>query len=290
MLKLYKMLLYLKIITETYFKEKYNTMNVATTIPRYDKNQILVIDNKEIKLIDHLKEIRSQKKITKKFISNLIKHNDYWYSQIERDGKKGDDNRQRTIYRTDLVNVISIIKYNAISSKDLEILKSKSEVYLDKIIKAIPLKESIKSLDLYQLDHIRTSEEQNRLLDSLLNTQEKILRRTFESLNDNKSKDLFLDALKNTNLALKIDPLFIIYLMGLPYADFLYEAKQEEIYSLFRDIISTIDNITQDTLNNDIKTASEYLGKIRKKIVEYTGKEFMDGEKKNYIINPSDKW
>ena len=34
-------------------------MNVATTIPRYNKNQILVIDNKEIKLIDHLKEIRS---------------------------------------------------------------------------------------------------------------------------------------------------------------------------------------------------------------------------------------
>ena len=93
-------------------------MNVATTIPRYDKNQILVIDNKEIKLIDHLKEIRSQKKITKKFISNLIKHNDYWYSQIERDGKNGDDNRQRTIYRTDLVNVISIIQYDATSQKN----------------------------------------------------------------------------------------------------------------------------------------------------------------------------
>lgn len=43
MLKLYKLLLYLIITTETYFKEKYNTMNVATTIPRYDKNQILVM-------------------------------------------------------------------------------------------------------------------------------------------------------------------------------------------------------------------------------------------------------
>lgn len=265
-------------------------MNVATTIPRYDKNQILVIDNREIKLIDYLKEIRSHKKITKKFISNLIKHNDYWYSQIERDGKNGDDNRQRTIYKTDLVNIISIIQYDATSSKELELFKSKSEVYLDKIIKALPLKESIKSLDLYQLDHIRTSEEQNRLLDSLLNTQEKILRKTFESLRDNKSKDLILDALKNTNLALKIDPLFIIYLMGLPYADFLYESKQEEIYSLFRDIISTIDNITQNNSTNDIKTAPEYLRKIQKKIIEYTGKTFMDGEKKNYIANPPDEW
>lgn len=290
MLKLYKILLYLKIITKTHFKEKYNTMNVATTIPRYDKNQILVIDNREIKLIDYLKEIRSHKKITKKFISNLIKHNDYWYSQIERDGKNGDDNRQRTIYKTDLVNIISIIQYDAISSKELELFKSKSEVYLDKIIKALPLKESIKSLDLYQLDHIRTSEEQNRLLDSLLNTQEKILRKTFESLRDNKSKDLILDALKNTNLALKIDPLFIIYLMGLPYADFLYESKQEEIYSLLRDIISTIDNITQNNSTNDIKTAPEYLRKIQKKIIEYTGKTFMDGEKKNYIANPPDEW
>lgn len=262
-------------------------MNVATTIPRYNKNQILIIDNKEIKLIDYLKEIRSQKRITKKFISNLIKHNDYWYSQIERDGKNGDDNRQRTIYRTDLVNVVSIIQYDASSSKELELFKSKSEVFLDKIIKAVPLKESIKSLDLYQLDHIRTPDEQYKLLDSLLTTQNKILRKTFESLNDGKARDCFLDALKNTNLSLKIDPLFIIYLMGLPYADFLYESKQEELYSLFRDIISVMDKITQD---DEIKTPSEYLDSIRKKIINYSGKDFMDGQKKNYIVNPPDKW
>lgn len=59
---------------------------------------------------------------------------------------------------------------------------------------------------------------------------------------------------------------------------------------LFRDIISTIDNITQNNSTNDIKTAPEYLSKIRKKIVEYTGKEFMDGKKKKYTVNPPEQW
>ena len=32
-------------------------MAIATPIPRYDKTQLLLIDGKEIKLIDHLKEL-----------------------------------------------------------------------------------------------------------------------------------------------------------------------------------------------------------------------------------------
>ena len=114
-------------------------MAIATPIPRYDKTQLLLIDGKEIKLIDHLKELRQKNKITKKKISNLVKKNDYWYSQVERNGKKGDDNRQRTIYKPDLINIISIVKYNAQSSAELDAFREKSEIYLTKIIKATPL-------------------------------------------------------------------------------------------------------------------------------------------------------
>lgn len=264
----------------------YNTMSIATTIPRYDKNQIIIINDTEIRLIDHLKESRINRKITKKKISNLIKHNDYWYSQVERDGKNGDDNRQRTIYRNDLVDVISIVQYNASSSQDLELLRSKSEVYLDKIIKALPLKESIKKLELYQLFQTRTNEQQYKLLDSLLSTHEQLLRNTFESLYSRDDRDNFLDAMKNTNLALKIDPLFIVFLMGLPYSDFLYEAKQEKIFSLFHDIINIMDTFTTDN-NANLKTSADYLGIIQNKIIEYTGKTFVEGKKKNFILNES---
>ena len=82
--------------------------------------------------------MRQKNKITKKKISNLVKKNDYWYSQVERNGKKGDDNRQRTIYKPDLINIISIVKYNAQSSAELDAFREKSEIYLTKIIKATP--------------------------------------------------------------------------------------------------------------------------------------------------------
>ena len=64
-------------------------MATLASLLRYNKNQIIIIiDTQEIRLIDHLKELRIARKITKKKISNLVQQNDYWYSQIERDGKK----------------------------------------------------------------------------------------------------------------------------------------------------------------------------------------------------------
>jgi len=66
-----------------------NTMSDLPFTTRYNKNQLLFIDEQEITLIDYLSKLRTSKKITKKKISNMIKHNDYWYSQIERNGKNG---------------------------------------------------------------------------------------------------------------------------------------------------------------------------------------------------------
>lgn len=230
----------------------------VTPIQRYNKNQILIIDEKEVKLIDHLKELRISKKITKKKISNLVKQNDYWYSQVERDGKKGDDARQKTIYKPDLINIISIVKYDAKTSLELEQLKDKSEVYLDKIMGAVPVSGSVRRMPFFAMHNDRTPEEQKRLLDSMLASIDKQLRKAFDSLSDPTDKDNLLNCLKNFNACLKIDPLFMIFLTGLPYMNFLYESKQEELFSMLRDVMKTMDSLEQSLDDKDFDSAKQF--------------------------------
>ena len=224
------------------FSERIDTMKVATTMPRYDKFQRLLINDQEITLIDHLKQLREANKITKKKISNLIKNNDSWYSQVERNGKNGDDHRQRTIYRNDLIDIISIVKYDAQSTADLHTFLSKSEAYLDKIIKAIPITGSEKKLELYQLYPLRTDEEQQRFFASLLSSINKQIKIAFNS-GTRRDRDTLLDCLKNMNASLKIDPIFLIMLCGQPFANFLYESTQKEIQDLLSSISKKIEEI-----------------------------------------------
>jgi hypothetical protein len=245
-------------------------MDIITTDPRYEKNQLLIINNQEITLINHLKELRTQKKITKKKISNLIKHNDFWYSQVERSGKNGDDNRQKTIYRTDLVDVISIIYYDARTTDALIENRSKSEVYLDKVIKARPIHSSVKPLESRDLLRKRTPDEQNRFFETQLNILNTTLQNIFNLFSPEFERDRFLDALKNVNRCLKIDPTFLLYLMELPISDFLYEAKQEQIYSLIRDIAATTDDFIS---NNDPQAIHEYTSSILHKVEKYVGEK-----------------
>lgn len=207
-------------------------MAVATPIPRYDKTQLLLIDGKEIRLIDHLQELRIEKGITKKKISNLIKHNDYWYSQVERNGKNGDDNRQRTIYKPDLINIIAIVKYGAQTASDLNEFHNKSEIYLNKIIKALPLKESTKKLKWYDIHNNRSPEEQERLFSSLLATHEKLLRQAFDDLEGNGDRDNYLNCLKNINTSLRID--LCLYCSFLVFHMQIFCMKpNKKIYMLF---------------------------------------------------------
>lgn len=262
-------------------------LSIPYRIPRYNKNQLIFIDNKEISLIDHIKELRQKNKITKKKISNLVKHNDYWYSQVERNGKKGDDNRQKTIYRDDLINVISIVKFNANSYNDLEKYKIDSEHYLDEIMTPVPLENSFRPLELYELfKGQRTPEEQDKLYAKLINCIENTLKQSYLSLNQ-LQRDVYLDALKNLNLSLKIDPAFIIGIIGLPYADFLYSAKKEEILDFFHDITNLIENIDQ-FINydnkNDSETVYKYIEPIIKKIIEYTNNNSYDDDKNKKIV------
>lgn len=224
-------------------------MAIATRIPRYNKSQKLYIDETETTLIEHLKKLRTENKITKKRISNIVKQNDTWYSQIERSGKNGDDNRQKTIYRPDLINIISIVKYGANSISELGEFHDKSEVYLDKIIKAVPLEESLELLEWYEINNSRTPSEQENLFESLMKSINKSIRQTYTHL-PLKEKDNFLNQLKEINASLKIDACFLISLAGLPFSEFLYEADQNRIDQLIKDILEITDKIANCKSDN----------------------------------------
>ena len=241
---------------------------IITTIPRYDKNQYVIVDNEEKKLIDYLKKLRTEKKITKKKISNLIKHNDYWYSQVERDGKNGDDNRQKTIYRNDLIDIICILYYDSTTSDEIIQNRSKSEIYIDKILKADILQGSTKPVLNSNIYRCRTPQEQNKLFDSLQNSLIKLLHDIFNSCSSDK-RDRFLNTLKNVNSCLKIDSDFLLYILELPFADFLYEASENQIISLLSDLSKIIDDSNISDLS-----ANEYKEMILTKIKEHIGKDY----------------
>ena len=263
-------------------------MPIATRVPRYNKLQKLFIDGKEITLIEHLKQLRTERNISKKRISNLIKQNDTWYSQIERNGKNGDDNRQKTIYRPDLINIISIVKFGASSISALGEYYSQSEIYIDKIIKATPISESIKTLEWYQINNTRTSDEQERLFESLMTSLNKSIRQTYVNLYHN-DKDVFLNCLKEINASLKLDACFIISLAGLPFSEFLYEADQNRIDKLIKDIMNTMDEITINNSNQEkILMNQDYFEQIKEKIQDYINITKYT-RRNNYELLPPDK-
>lgn len=264
-------------------------MATTASLLRYNKNQKIIINTQEIRLIDHLKELRIARKITKKKISNLVKQNDYWYSQIERNGKNGDDNRQLTIYRSDLIKVIAIIKFGAMTSKEIALNKTQSINYIDKIINAIPVNGSVTKIELLRLVQNRTPEEQERLLESLLTAQTQLLNHAFSQLSNINDRDIFLDHLKNLNSSLKINPTFMVYLAGMPFTEFLYESKQETLHKLLTDIMGQLDNFRIDINNGKIQKASSYLSTLQSTITEYTGKTFMGLPKENNTSLPKDE-
>ena len=45
--------------------------------------------------------------------------------------------------------------------------------------------------------------------------------------------------------------MFILFLSGLPYADFLYETKQEDLYAFLRSIMQILDSFSNDEDNEN---------------------------------------
>ena len=122
----------------------------------------------------------------------------------------------------------------------------------------------------------RSPEEQERLFSSLLATHEKLLRQAFDDLEGNGDRDNYLNCLKNINTSLRIDPMFILFLSGLPYADFLYETKQEDLYAFLRSIMQILDSFSNDEDNENQKKIAYYFSKLQAEVTEYTGKSLKD--------------
>lgn len=155
---------------------------------------------------------------------------------------------------------------------------------------AVPVNGSAKKLELYQLTERRTPEEQLRLLDSLLNTQLQFFRKAFDQLKGKDDKDMFLDCLKNLNSSLKIDPIFVTYLVGMPLSEFLYESNQEELTSFLRDLLKQIDLYKIELNSGQVRSIDEYMTGLHSIITDYTGKTFLDLKEKKYIPLPPDEW
>lgn len=51
----------------------------------------------------------------------------------------------------------------------------------------------------------------------------------------------------------------MVYLAGMPFAEFLYESKQENLHSLLTDIMKQLDNFRIDINNGNLQKASSYL-------------------------------
>ena len=132
---------------------------------------------------------------------------------------------------------------------------------------------------------MRTDDEQEKLLNSLLAIHEKLLRQTFNNFNNSADKDNFLNALRNMNTSLRIDPLFVMFLVGLPFADFLYEAEETTVNDLLRELMDKIDKITIDNNSGKSRNLDECMTLMRETIVDYTKQSFID----NYQFNIKNK-
>ena len=75
----------------------------------------------------------------------------------------------------------------------------------------------------------------------------------------------------------------------MPFANFLYDSKQEKINSLLRDIMNLLDAFTISANKVDgTKEITDYISTLQSEIIKYTNKSFMDqlNEKYNFLERP----
>lgn len=223
---------------------------------KYEKESKIIINGKETTLIDHLKLLRTEKNLSKAQISRIIKNNDYWYSQIEMSDtsrNKGDDNRRKYIKRLELLNIISVICFNAKNSDDLIMTKKSSENYIDNVIgiRASIYSPYTENLSFYK----RTSKTQEKVIENLIESIKLQLSSQYKSfLSVNATNDMideYILLLNNFNESLKADRLFAISLAGLPLAKYLHESTRNEKEEFY-------DEVTQLFFELEEKDEIEY--------------------------------
>lgn len=196
---------------------------------RYEKYSNIYINGNTYALIDYLKEKRTEKKITKKSISNIIKNNDYWYSQIEM-GKK-DDSRRKFINRYDLINIISVIIYDAKTKLDLERFYSNSENYIDNIMKVSPYDKQPREIPLYEAinktNELFNPEYANNRIDECLKDFSSIIHNFYNKC-DPLEQDAIINFLNTLILNLSTEPILTLHYCGLPFCSFFSAQPKNE--------------------------------------------------------------
>lgn len=185
---------------------------------RYDKNSLVYVNGKEYTLISFLSEKRQERKITKKFISNIIKQNDNWYSQIEMG--KVDNNRKRFIKRPDLINIISVIIYGAINDLDLERYANEAANYIDIIMNVTPFDQSPRQIPIYEMmkhvEKICTSEYTNNRIDEYLSVFNEITKEFYQKCNITE-KNAVINFLSALILNMQKEPIMTLHYCSLPF-------------------------------------------------------------------------
>lgn len=195
-------------------------MNAMTTKPaRYDKNSLVYINGKEYTLIDFLSEKRKEKNLTKKFISLTLKNNDYWYSQIEMG--KIDNNRRRFINRNDLIEIISVIIFDARTPFDLERTSADSVNYIDSIMNATPYDLHPRYIPTYEieknLNFLYDAECANERVNEYLNAFNNSVR-DFYLQCDNMGKSAIVNLLGVMIANMRYNPIMTLHYCGLPFS------------------------------------------------------------------------
>lgn len=220
--------------------------NVITKPLRYEKNSTIYLNGKEYILIDFLKEKRIEKKITKKNISNIIKNNDYWYAQIEM-GKK-DDSRRKYINRPDLIQIISVIIYDAKTALDLERFHANSENYIDNIIKVTSYDKNPRIMPLHEIinrnNELFNPEYTNNRIDSCLNDLNSVIKELYNKCNPIE-QDSIINFLNTLILNLSVEPILSLHYYGLPFCTFFSACpKDDESKSIIdENILNELDSI-----------------------------------------------
>lgn len=227
---------------------------------RYEKNTIIYINGEEHTLIDYLKEKRTEKKITKKFISNIIKNNDYWYSQIEM-GKK-DDSRRKFINRPDLIHIISVIIYDAKTPLDLERFYANSENYIDNIIKVTSYDRQPRIMPLYEImnrnNELFNPEYTNNRIDECLNDLNSVIKEFYNKCNPIE-QDSVVNFLNTLILNLSVEPIIALHYYGLPFCTFFSAQPKDEACK---------ESLEEDALNDLDSTLTKYSQLLRENDME----------------------
>lgn len=228
-------------------------------IIKYEKNAEIIVNDEKMTLMEHLKKERSKKKITKKEISLLIKGNEYWYSQLERDGKKGDDNRRKYIEENELINIISVVIFDSKTKDDLLRYQLQSMGYIQEL-HLMPIDAPYR----YPSQHKsapRTNEQQVELISELLNSINQSINEFAVNL-DNYARNTLIAQLKNFDRTLKRNPDFALEVAGLEFEPIFDKSSNILSYNFLNKLQSALDS---KELNEEFTSAEE----LRELITQY---------------------